>query len=454
MKKDVLRVLVPSGMLGYGFPLAAFQRGMGMAPDFISVDSGSTDSGPQKLALGSMTCSRSAYTEEIEIILAGGLMNKIPVFISSAGGDGTNEHVDVFADIVKELAQKNGWQLRMALIYANIDKNVVIHKIAGEQVRPCGPVDDLTPAEVDAATVIVAQMGAEPFLKIMDESPAINLVISGRSYDPAPIAAMALHHGFDAGLGWHLGKILECGALCAEPAGRCIIGELYQDHFDLIPLGEGERCTPYSVAAHTLYEKSHPYLLPGPGGTLSLEHTKFEVVSNTVTRVSGSHFIPADLYTVKLEGAKRCGYRSISIAGIRDPILISQIDSFLTGVRKTVEQLSEDIRKDSQLIFHVYGKNGVMGDLEPNSDFTPQELCIIVEVAAPTQQAATTICNRARVGLLHNPYEGRMATSGNIGLPFTPLEIPLGEVCEFNIYHLMEIDDPAALFQIKYVEVK
>ena len=47
-----------------------------------------------------------------------------------------------------------------------------------------------------------------------------------------------------------------------------------------------------------------------------------------------------------------------------------------------------------------------------------------------------------------------MATSGNIGLPFTPLEIPLGEVCAFNVYHLMQVDDPAALFPIQYIEVK
>jgi hypothetical protein len=55
--------------------------------------------------------------------------------------------------------------------------------------------------------------------------------------------------------------------------------------------------------------------------------------------------------------------------------------------------------------------------------------------------------------MLHCPYEGRMATAGNIALPFTPLEIPLGEVCKFNVYHLLEVENPTDFFPIKYVEV-
>ena len=55
--------------------------------------------------------------------------------------------------------------------------------------------------------------------------------------------------------------------------------------------------------------------------------------------------------------------------------------------------------------------------------------------------------------MLHCPYEGRIATAGNIALPFTPLEIPLGSVCEFNVYHLVELEDPLTPFKIKYLEV-
>jgi multidrug efflux pump len=63
------------------------------------------------------------------------------------------------------------------------------------------------------------------------------------------------------------------------------------------------------------------------------------------------------------------------------------------------------------------------------------------------------LCNRARVALMHLSYPGQMATAGNIASPFTPLEIPLGQVCAFNVYHLMQVDDPAALFPINIFEV-
>ncbi len=106
-----------------------------------------------------------------------------------------------------------------------------------------------------------------------------------------------------------------------------------------------------------------------------------------------------------------------------------------------------------RLIFHVYGKNGVMGELEPVVDFTPLELCVILEVSAPTQQLANAICGTARTTLLHADYPGRIATAGNMGSPFTPLEIPLGPACEFNVYHLMEVSDPVALFPIRHMTV-
>jgi hypothetical protein len=42
------------------------------------------------------------------------------------------------------------------------------------------------------------------------------------------------------------------------------------------------------VAAHTLYEKTNPYLLPGPGGVLSLEKATFEQETDRIVRVRGS----------------------------------------------------------------------------------------------------------------------------------------------------------------------
>jgi hypothetical protein len=450
---DEIRILTPAGMLGYGFPVDHFKMGLALKPHAITIDAGSTDSGPQKLGLGEMTCSREAYVKDIEVLLEGQHDAKVPLLISSAGGDGTNLHVDVFRDIIAEIAQRRGWRFKLAKIYSDIDKAHVSRELRAGRIEPLGPVPPLEQSEIDAATVIVAQIGAEPFNKALDESEGIDVIVSGRSYDPSPTAAMAIRAGFDPALAWHMGKIMECGALCAEPVGRTVMGWLRHDHFEIEPLNPAERCTTASVAAHTLYEKTHPFLLAGPGGTLDLSNCKYEQVTDRRVRVSGSRFEPSKHYTVKLEGAKTSGYRSIFIAGARDPIFIGQIDEILARVMAGTRAYFKEVPEEAyRIIPHLYGKNGVMGDLEPVK--TPaHELCIIVEVAAATQGLATAICNKTRTSLMHAPYPGRIATAGNLASPFTPLEIPLGQACEFNVYHLMKVDSPTALFPIHVEEI-
>jgi len=70
----------------------------------------------------------------------------------------------------------------------------------------------------------------------------------------------------------------------------------------LEPLDSKQKCTPASVAALTLYEKSHPWLLPGPGGCLDLSNCTFDQYDDRRVKVSGSRFIPSQQYTLKLEG--------------------------------------------------------------------------------------------------------------------------------------------------------
>src|SRR5260370_9739698 len=119
--------------------------------------------------------------------------------------------------------------------------------------------------------------------------------------------------------------------------GSGVLGSAGRDCFESEPLNPAERCPTASVAAHTLYEKTHPFLLAGPGGTLDLSNCKYEQVTDRRVRVSGSRFEPAKHYTVKLERAKTSAWRSIFIAGARDPIFISQtediLDKGLAGTR-------------------------------------------------------------------------------------------------------------------------
>lgn len=450
---EELRILVPNGMLGYGFPIEDFERGMALKPHGIVVDAGSTDSGPQKLALGEMTCPRSAYEKELGILVPAAKKAGIPLIVSSAGGDGTNEHVDLFVDIVKDIAKEQNLSLRIGRIYSDVDKAEVLEAMKEGQVSAMTNVPELTEDDVEQTTVITAQMGAEPFISLLEKENRPDVIIGGRSYDPAPTAALGILNGFDPALAWHMGKIIECGAICCVPAGKTVVGTLRKDHFLIEPMSPKSKALPHSVAAHTMYEKSSATHLPGPGGELDLTDCTFEAENERTARVSGSKFLADDQYRIKLEGAKVVGYRSITVMGLRDPILISQINEVMDAVLKQVEAELPNEVAQSQIVLHPYGQNAIMKTLESQADQVGHEMCMIAEVASPTQDMAQLVVNRIRTTLLHYGYEGRIATSGNIGMPFTPLEIPLGKVCQFSVYHLMDISDPVAQFPTIVEEV-
>lgn len=238
-----------------------------------------------------------------------------------------------------------------------------------------------------------------------------------------------------------MGKIMECGGICAVPKGRSMIATMRKDSFDLTPLSPIERCTPLSVAAHTLYEKTRPDRLPGPGGILHLDEARYEqLIDGRTVRVTDAKFVPSPIYQVKLEGVERLGHRTIFIGGVRDPILISQIDEFLQSVREYTQRLYPELDKSEscRLVYHVYGKNAVMGPLEAASGVS-HELGVMGEVIAPTKEESHAIANNVRTSLLHMPYSGQLATTGNFASPLSPHEQDAGEVFRFSLYHLIDL---------------
>jgi hypothetical protein len=86
-----------------------------------------------------------------------------------------------------------------------------------------------------------------------------------------------------------------------------------------------------------------------------------------------------------------------------------------------------------------------MGKLEPVKQ-AGHELCVLFETLADTQELASTICASLRSTFMHYGYEGRKSTAGNLAFPYAPSDVEYGPVYEFSVYHLMPVDDPAALF--------
>lgn len=450
-----IKILTPVGMLGYGFPPEDLARGMEREPDAVILDSGSTDPGPYMLG-GAHTMVRDrAYRRDLKLILEAIGEQKIPLLIGSAGGSGCRENVDYIVDVIRDVCGELGLRKKLAVVYADIDKELVRRELAAGRIASCSSSPELTEADVDASERIVAQMGMEPILRALQEHPDADIVVAGRAYDPAPYAAYCAYRGIeDPGIYWHMGKIMECGAFCCEKKGQVILATVRQDSFDLEPMDPTNRCTTVTVASHTLYEKTRPDLLPGPGGVLNLQGSEYEQISDRAVRVRGSRFEPSPTYQVKLEGAALEGYRAMFIGGVRDPILIRQLDPFFKMVEEYGRGLYPELASgEAKLFFHVYGRDAVMEDLEPVRDRAPWEVGILGEVVAPTQELASAICSNVRVAVLHGPYRGQLATGGNLALPLTPAECELGAVYRFSIYHVMDVDDPCALFPIHTEEV-
>lgn len=455
MRKS-FKILSPCGILGYGFPIESFEKGLKEKPDAIVVDAGSTDAGPHKLGAGVAIVSRQAAKKDLKYLVEGSIKLNIPLIVGSAGGSGAKKHVlwtmEILDEILVELKSEN---TKVSLIWADIPKEAILKKMESGKVSPLGQTaPNLTPETLEATNGVVAQMGVEPILKALKTKAQI--IICGRAYDPSPFAAVGINAGFSPALSYHLGKILECGALCCDPGTTkdCMIGELFEDYFEIYSPNEERKCTTVSVAAHTFYEKDHPYILHGPGIVQDLSQCEFTQITDRKVRVSGSNLIKTNPYYIKLEGAKKTAYRTFVIAGVRDPILINQIEKVEELVKESVKtQYKEICPNDYTISFYNYGKNGVMGDLEPINE-AGHELGIMFEVLAKDQETASAICASTRSTFLHYGYEGRKSTAGNLAFPFAPSDINFGAVYDFSVYHLMEVDDGYEFFSIESWEVK
>jgi hypothetical protein len=443
---DEIRILSPTAILGYGFPEASFLDGLVRNPHVIAVDAGSSDPGPYYLGAGVSFTDRAAVKRDLRIILVAGVTRAIPIIIGSAGGAGARPHLEWAAEIIREIASEEDLSLRLAMIDSELDKETVKSAFGGARISSCGGSPALTEPDIRNSEHIVAQLGIEPIVRAL--KLGANVILAGRAYDPSVFAAFPVMHGFDVGLSLHLGKILECAAIACTPGSGsdCMLGTLRTDSFELEPLNPQRKCTIASIAAHSLYEKSDPYHLPGPGGILDLTETRFEQVGERCVRVSGSRHIETP-YTVKLEGARRVGHRYIAIAGVRDPVFIAKAASIINAVRDSVADNFRDVSsKDYTLIFRVYGRDAVLGSIEPLRTATPHEVGIVIEAVAHTGKLAKSICGFARSTMLHLGYPDRISTAGNLAFPYSPSDFDAGEVFEFSIYHLMQVDDPTTFF--------
>ena len=302
---------------------------------------------------------------------------------------------------------------------------------------------------LDETVSLVAQMGHEPICAALEAGA--DVIIAGRACDNLVIASYPIWQGADPALAIHMGKILECGAFSAEPfAMDVMLGTVHDDHFVLEPGSLKRRASIKSVAAHSLYERENPFKQGGPGHEIDLRECSFEQQGDRQVVVRGSKLTETDDYYVKLEGARLAGQRSICIAGIRCPTTIAALDSILEDVKAKAHVYFAP--EDLTITFHVYGRDGVMKELERETRVA-REIGLVIDVVAKDQATAHAVCHQISGGMLHYHYPGVINTSGNLAFPYSPSDLDIGPVYEFSAYHLMKVTSPTELFPVHFEDL-
>lgn len=447
-------MLSASGLLGYGFPEDSLNLGMQRDLHMVGVDGGSSDPGPHYLGSGKCVNSRMAMKRDMALLLKAAITHRIPMIVGSCGGAGGEPHLQACVDILREIARDEEFHFKLAVIHSEQKKDWLKEKLAAGKVHPLGAAGPLQTDTIDRAERIVGMMGPEPYLEALGQGAQI--ILAGRSTDPAPWAALAMHRGLPPAPSWYAGKMLECGTGAAVPKGHdCQLAAVGADYVDVEPASPARRCTPLSVAIQALHENASPTQHKEPGGTLDTTDCRIEAVSDRTVRVSGMRWTPQP-YTIKLEGAELAGYSAMTIAGTRDPGLIGRLDEFLKTVREAVAFKTGGfgVRADDyRLVFRRYGRDGVMGEWEPEQGATPHEVGLVVEAVADSQEVASAVIAIARVTLLHTDFPGRLCKEGNMAFPFSPSDIERGAVYQFSLRHVVEPDDPLSMFPIEYESI-
>ncbi|ARI76351.1 glutamate mutase [Halobacillus mangrovi] len=448
--KEQLRIVCPNGHLGFAptkeesFKIAAATK-----PDYYCCDSGSDDIGATALGADRSVSMRKWQKHDLELMLLAAREQNVPMLVGSAGDSGSNSRVDLYIELIKEIAAEHNLPpFKIGYFYSEVDKeelkNRMDHNVVVEGLdeRPA-----LTKEDVDKTERIVGVAGVHPYIKALDMGA--DVVIGGRSSDCAIFAAPAIREGFPEAQSYYLGKVLECASFCAEPYGakESVVGTVTKDDVKVTAMHPNQRCTIASVAGHAMYERANPNYEYVAGGMLDMTNCEYEQYDEKTTRVTGMKFVPVEgKVKVKLEGSGKNGEKYIGIAGVRDPYTIKNIDKVIEMAEQQVEE--EFKGSDYKISFRVFGKNGVMGDLEPVKEIKSHELCIIVEGIAETHEEAEALTLYGTRQIFYARLPEVKGTAGTAAFIVDDV-LPATASYSWTMNHTIPVDNPLDLFDVR-----
>ena len=450
-----VKILCPTGHLSFT-PLEkeSFLRGCEHAPDFIIADAGSCDMGPRPLGADRHVSHEAWQRHDLAIMLREARRLDIPMIVGSASDTGTDRGVDQFVDIIREVSDDTGLApFKLTAIYSEVSVALLRERLAaGARIEGLGGRPDAGRPDLDATDRAVAVMNADPIRAAL--SDGADVVIAGRASDCALFAAPLLNAGHAPGVSYFAGKLLECASFCAEPymAKESIMGRVEDDAVHLTAMHPEQRCTPESVSGHALYERQDPFREHVAGGYVDMSRCVYAQEDRQTTRASGATFVELPVCKVKIEGAGKVGERRLAIIGIRDPETTARIDRAVDWSREKLHERFGAPGGRYDIFFHVYGRNGVMQDLEPAAPSRPHELCVVVEAISEDAELAEEIATLASRNLFYARLPDLKGTAGAAALMSD--EVLIGEAgYRWTLNHVIEVRHPAELFTSKSMTI-
>jgi len=426
-------------------------RALEWGVDAIVAQGTGSDWGPYWLGSGDQVSANQAAN--VEPYVRAALANKIP-FVFSFGIAGANVHLETCLEAFDELCTRNGWKPSIGVVRSEIGKDYLAAAVAdGPPVVPASTGaghEQLTLTDVADAERVVALIGPEPVMDLLERG--VDGVITGRALDIGLFMALPMLRGIPTAIAAHAGKLLECGGLAMEPgdSGRAIWARIDETGFEVRSPSAAAEVTMRGLVSHTFYERAHPTLEENPGGTLDLSEATYVETEHGV-RCEGAQWHEAP-YTVLMEGARREGFRAVSLMAVREPELLKQARTWADDAEAataSAPRFAEAIATGRlKLTTRILGLDAVLGELEPNTTVTGHEAGVIVDVVADTESLAKEAAYYLFIRLFIGPYPGRKTTAGNTAVPIMPVVIPVSEVFTFSIYHLLPLADPLEPFAL------
>ena len=124
MGGSTLRFLCQNGHLGFApLKVESFEIGVATRPDFILADSGSDDIGPGPLGSDTSTAPKEWQRHDLERMLLAARKLGVPMIIGSAGDTGANSRVDMYVEMIRDIAREHGLApFRLGYFYSEVPK--------------------------------------------------------------------------------------------------------------------------------------------------------------------------------------------------------------------------------------------------------------------------------------------------------------------------------------------